>query len=91
MFSHILIPADGSPSADSAVKRAIKLAKEMNAGVTGLHVAEPFRAFDQAGKGVPNGGRAMKSLRKPMPRKFSTGSRVTRKPRAWPPSIGRSR
>ena len=53
MFSHILIPADGSPSADSAVKRAIKLAKEMNAGVTGLHVAEPFRAFDQDGKGVP--------------------------------------
>jgi len=53
MFSHILIPADGSPSADSAVKRAIKLAKELNASVTGLHVAEPFHTLDADSKVLP--------------------------------------
>lgn len=43
MFNHLLIPTDGSPFSDSAVKKGVKLAKEMNAKVTGLHVAEPFR------------------------------------------------
>ena len=45
MFSHILIPTDGSPFSDAAVKRGVKLANEMNAKVTALHVAEPFRVL----------------------------------------------
>ena len=45
MFSHLLIPTDGSPLSDAAVKRGVELAKEMNAKVTGLHVAEPFRVL----------------------------------------------
>ena len=45
MFSHLLIPTDGSPLSSAAVKRGVELAKEMNAKVTGLHVAEPFRVL----------------------------------------------
>jgi nucleotide-binding universal stress UspA family protein len=42
MFRHILIPTDGSSFSDTAVTNGIKLAKEMNAKVTGLHVTVPF-------------------------------------------------
>jgi nucleotide-binding universal stress UspA family protein len=42
MFRHLLIPTDGSTFSDSAVTNGIRLAKEMNAKVTGLHVTVPF-------------------------------------------------
>lgn len=42
MFRHVLIPIDGSSFSDGAVKAGIKLAKEMNAKLTGLHVTVPF-------------------------------------------------
>ena len=45
MFSNILIPTDGAPLSDAAVKRGVELAKHMNAKVTCLHVAEPFRVL----------------------------------------------
>lgn len=45
MFRHVLIPTDGSTFLDSAVKSGVKLAKEMNAKVTGLHVTAPFRVL----------------------------------------------
>jgi len=45
MFRHILIPTDGSSFSDTAVKNGVKLAKEMNAKVTGLHVTEPFHVM----------------------------------------------
>jgi nucleotide-binding universal stress UspA family protein len=41
MFKHILIPTDGSPIANKAVKAGIKFAKEIGARVTAYHaVAE---------------------------------------------------
>ena len=45
MFNHILIPTDGSPFSDYAVKRGIELAKQMKAKVTALHVTEPFQVL----------------------------------------------
>ncbi|ENN85263.1 putative universal stress protein [Rhizobium freirei PRF 81] len=43
MFRHILVPTDGSKMASQAAARAMALAAEMNAEVTLLAVAEPFR------------------------------------------------
>ena len=45
MFKHVLIPTDGSSFSDAAVKSGVKLAKEMNAKVTGLHVTVPFHVL----------------------------------------------
>ena len=43
MFKHILIPTDGSPIANKAVKAGIKFAHEIGAKVTGYHAIEdPF-------------------------------------------------
>ena len=40
MFKHILIPTDGSPTANRAVKAGIKFAHEIGAKVTGYHAIE---------------------------------------------------
>ena len=42
MFKHILIPTDGSSRSMAAVERAVKLAREQKARVTGLYVAPPL-------------------------------------------------
>jgi len=39
MFKHILLPTDGSSLSQAAVQKGIRLAKEINAKVTGLCVA----------------------------------------------------
>jgi nucleotide-binding universal stress UspA family protein len=41
MFKTILVPTDGSPSAEKAVSAAVKFAKETNAKIIGISVAEP--------------------------------------------------
>lgn len=45
MYKHILIPTDGSPLADDAVKQGLTLAKTLNAKVTVLTVTPPFHVF----------------------------------------------
>jgi nucleotide-binding universal stress UspA family protein len=40
MFKHILIPTDGSPHSNKAVKAGIKLAQKLGACVTGFHAVE---------------------------------------------------
>lgn len=45
MFSHILIPTDGSKLAAEAVDKGIALAKSSGARVTFLMVVEPFHIF----------------------------------------------
>ena len=45
MFSHILIPTDGSALSLRAVKRGITLARELGASVTALVVTPSFRIF----------------------------------------------
>ncbi len=42
MFSHILIPTDGSPLATLAVDKGIELARDIKAGVTIVTVIESF-------------------------------------------------
>ncbi|MBI2748819.1 MAG: universal stress protein [Burkholderiales bacterium] len=45
MFKHILIPTDGSDLSNQAIAQGVKLAKEINARVTGLTVTMPFHFF----------------------------------------------
>jgi nucleotide-binding universal stress UspA family protein len=43
MYKHVLIPTDGSPLAEEAVKQGLTLAKTLNAKVTVVTVVPPFR------------------------------------------------
>ncbi|RJG11262.1 universal stress protein [Massilia cavernae] len=45
MFKHILLPTDGSDSSDKATQAAVRMAREMNAKVTAVHVVPPFHTF----------------------------------------------
>jgi len=45
MYRHILIPTDGSPLSESAVKQGVALARSVNAKVTGVTVSPPFHTF----------------------------------------------
>lgn len=45
MFKHILLPTDGSPGSDNAVQAGLRLAAQVGARVTALHVVPPFRTF----------------------------------------------
>jgi nucleotide-binding universal stress UspA family protein len=38
MFKHILVPIDGSDQSKQAMHKAVGMAKEMGAKVTGFHV-----------------------------------------------------
>jgi len=49
MFKHILIPTDGSDLSKMAVTQGVKLAKEINAHITGLTVTMPFHFFAMDG------------------------------------------
>jgi nucleotide-binding universal stress UspA family protein len=42
MFKHILVPVDGSSTAQLAVDRAIKLAKAFDSRVTAIFVIDPY-------------------------------------------------
>lgn len=46
MFKHILLPTDGSASADIAINAGIRFASEIAARVTALHVVQPFQFED---------------------------------------------
>jgi len=45
MFKHILLPTDGSELSERAIRQGVRLAKAMNARVTGLCVAPEFHVF----------------------------------------------
>jgi nucleotide-binding universal stress UspA family protein len=45
MFTHILIPTDGSELSKRAVKKGIEFAKQINARITTLHVVPEFRVI----------------------------------------------
>lgn len=42
MFKHLLVPIDGSPTSQSAVDKAIGLAKAFGSTVTALFVVDPY-------------------------------------------------
>jgi nucleotide-binding universal stress UspA family protein len=45
MFTHILLPTDGSKLSDNAVRVGVQLAKTVNAKVTGFYVMPEFHVF----------------------------------------------
>jgi nucleotide-binding universal stress UspA family protein len=45
MFRHILLPTDGSPLSEAAMRKGIEFAKALNARVTGLCVVPKLRYF----------------------------------------------
>lgn len=45
MFTHLLVPTDGSALSDAAIQLAVGLAKENNAKLTALHVVPEFHMF----------------------------------------------
>jgi nucleotide-binding universal stress UspA family protein len=49
VFTHILLPTDGSPVSDKAVKRGIEFAKKIKARVTALHVVPEFKFMADEG------------------------------------------
>jgi len=42
MFKHLLVPTDGSPLSEAALRMAVGLAKENSARITGLYMVRPF-------------------------------------------------
>ncbi len=42
MFNHLLVPIDGSPTAELAVEKAIGLAKAFDSKVTAIYVVDPY-------------------------------------------------
>jgi nucleotide-binding universal stress UspA family protein len=45
MYSHILVPTDGSPLSTAAVEKSLAFARDAHAKVTLLSVVEPFHIF----------------------------------------------
>lgn len=45
MFKHILLPTDGSSSAEKALRASLEFARDVGARVTGLHVLPEFHVF----------------------------------------------
>ncbi len=55
MFKHILVPTDGSPLSDKAVKQAVALARSLGAKITLLHVVgEYHHLLPDEGYSVPD-------------------------------------
>ena len=49
MYKHILLPTDGSPASQGAVRDGIRLAKALGARVTGFHAAPPATPLEFRG------------------------------------------
>ena len=45
MFKHLLLPTDGSPLSEAAIKKGVQFAKGINARITGFYVMPELRAF----------------------------------------------
>ncbi|WP_257385440.1 universal stress protein [Tahibacter caeni] len=48
MYKHLLLPMDGSPSSESAARSGARLARELNAKITALHVEATARPRAEA-------------------------------------------
>ncbi|GAB7545525.1 MULTISPECIES: universal stress protein [unclassified Cupriavidus] len=45
MFKHLLVPTDGSPLSEAAIRMAVTLAKGFQARITGFHAIPEYRIF----------------------------------------------
>ena len=61
MFKNILIPTDGSATANKAVKAGIELARELGAKVTGYYAVEAFQP-QEYGEGYMIDSKSVKNL-----------------------------
>lgn len=43
MYKHLLLPTDGSPVSEDAVRRGLRFAREVGAKVTGFYAMPPYR------------------------------------------------
>lgn len=46
MFKHILLPTDGSPLSESAIRQCLQFAKEIGAKITSVHVIPDFDRYN---------------------------------------------
>ena len=46
MFKHILLPTDGSKLSEKSVKHGIRMAKQLGAAVTAVHVTPKMHVYD---------------------------------------------
>ena len=49
MYQHLLLPTDGSPLSEKAVRNGLRLARVLGAKVTGFYAMPEFRAFAYSG------------------------------------------
>ncbi len=56
MFTHILLPIDGSELSEEAVQSGIQLAKDINAKITAVYVTAPSRSISFGSKARANTG-----------------------------------
>ncbi|WP_027996969.1 universal stress protein [Simplicispira psychrophila] len=49
MYHHLLLPTDGSPLSEKAVRRGLRLARDLGAKATGFYAMPEFRAFAYSG------------------------------------------
>ena len=54
MYKHILLPTDGSPLSEKAVKQCIRLARSIGAKITVLNVTPEFQMIMDEGFVMPN-------------------------------------
>jgi len=53
MYTHILIPTDGSELSNDAIRHGVALAKAVNAKVTGITVTTPFHVISMDPENSP--------------------------------------
>lgn len=56
MFKHILLPTDGSPHSESAIRQCLQFAKEAGAKITAVHVIPNFHRFNYSAEMVTTTG-----------------------------------
>jgi nucleotide-binding universal stress UspA family protein len=54
MYKHILLPTDGSPLSEKAVKQCIKLAKSIGAKITAINVTPEYQLMMDEGYVMPD-------------------------------------
>ncbi len=65
MFKNILVPTDGSPQSESAVRRVVTFAKEAGARITAFHVKPVYSSSSTPGDPALNDSLASSQLTTP--------------------------
>ncbi len=70
MFRHLLLPTDGSEASDRAIRKALELAREGEARITGLHVMQPFHVATYKVESIEESRGSYESHARTMARRF---------------------